>query len=467
MKIATVEQHKFSKKGYVFIEFDEKAVDGSFVISDKESLRIKIPANDKLNYRHAVIIARKIIQFAKKNAVKKIVIDWELIKKMQLGEEKEIAEVLAVNFIMANYEFIKYKTTAKSETNFVEEVVILLGKEKSKVAAALEKGKIIGEQVNASRELANISGADMTPEILVSETKKAIKGTGIKMQVLGEPQMEKLKMQAVLSVGKGSKEESKFIILEYGNPKEKNPIVLIGKGITFDSGGLNIKTGEGMSEMNMDMSGGAAVIQALVAYAKLGLKRRVICLVPAVESMPSGESLRPGDIITSMSGKTIEVQNTDAEGRIVLADANTYAEKFKPQLVVNVATLTGAASVALGERASALLTKDKKLADYLCQLGEESGDYLWPLPMWDEYEEEIKGNIGDVCNIRNRQSTRDGGTILGGMFIYQFGKKFPQWAHIDMAPKMTAVYDEFLAPGSAGAPVRLLVKLLEKFNLEK
>lgn len=223
-----------------------------------------------------------------------------------------------------------------------------------------------------------------------------------------------------------------------------------------------MKPGDSMLGMNMDMSGGAAVISAMVLAAKLGVKKRVIGLIPAVESMPSGESLRPGDIIKSMSGQTIEVQNTDAEGRVILADANTYAERYNPSLVVNVATLTGAAEVALGQRASAIFSKDEALTNLFQKLGEESGDHVWPLPLWDEYENEIKGINADVCNIRNRASTRDGGAILGAMFIYQFGKKFEKWIHIDMAPRMTEVFDEYLATGAAGTPVRLLIKLLEK-----
>lgn len=302
----------------------------------------------------------------------------------------------------------------------------------------------------------------MTPSILVSSIKAALKGTKIKMKVLEEIDMEKLGMGAILGVGRGSVEKSKFLILEYAGKKEKKPVVLIGKGVTFDTGGINLKPENGLLEMNMDMSGGAAVAYTIIAAARLGIKRRVIGLIPAVENMPSGESLRPGDILTSMSGKTIEVQNTDAEGRLILADAHTYAERYNPALVVDVATLTGAALGALGERASAIFSKDEKLKKLLLTLGEESGDYVWPLPLWDEYEAEIKGNIGDISNLKSQGNPRYGGAIVGAIFVYQFAKKFPSWVHIDMAPRMTAVFDEFLAKGAAGSPVRLLIKLLER-----
>jgi len=212
-------------------------------------------------------------------------------------------------------------------------------------------------------------------------------------------------------------------------------VVLVGKGVTFDTGGINLKPSDFILGMNMDMSGGAAVIHALVAAARLKLKKNIVVLVPAVENMMSGASYRPGDIIRSMSGKTIEVLNTDAEGRIILADALHYAKRFTPSLVVDVATLTGAAMAALGERATALFTEDEHLELQLRHLGEKSGDHVWPLPLWDEYDDEIKGTFGDVANLGR---------------------------NLDIAPRMTTLSDEFLSKGSAGAPVRLLVKILEQ-----
>ena len=214
-----------------------------------------------------------------------------------------------------------------------------------------------------------------------------------------------------------------------------------------------------MNEMHMDMSGGAAVIRTVVLAARLNLKKNIVGLVPAVENMPSGSSYRPGDILKTMSGKTIEIGNTDAEGRVILADALTYAERYQPRLVVDVATLTGAAVAALGQRASALFTKNEKLSRLFERLGEESGEYVWPLPLWDEYEEDIKGTFGDW---NNSGKTRWGGAITGAMFLYQFAKKYP-WVHIDIAPRMTSIDGDYLAKGAAGAPMGLLVRLLEKF----
>ncbi len=241
-------------------------------------------------------------------------------------------------------------------------------------------------------------------------------------------------------------------------------MVLVGKGVTFDTGGLNLKPEQAIYEMHMDMSGGAAVIHAIKAAARLGLKKNVVALIPAVENMPSGSSYHPGDVLRSMSGKTIEVLNTDAEGRIILADALCYAAKYKPALVVDVATLTGAAIAALGQRYSGLFTPDKKLEEKFRRLGEETGDRVWPLPLSREYEDEVKGTFGDWANTGKN---RWGGATTAAVFLWQFvkdkeGKDMYPWVHLDIAPRMTTIESDYLAKGAAGAPVRLLVRLLEE-----
>lgn len=215
-----------------------------------------------------------------------------------------------------------------------------------------------------------------------------------------------------------------------------------------------------MLEMHLDMSGGAAVIHAVALAARLKVKRNIIGLVPAVENMPSGSSYRPGDVLKSLSGKTIEVLNTDAEGRVILADALCYAKRYSPSLVVEASTLTGAALVALGQQASAMLTRDEKIGDKIRELGEKSGDYVWPLPLWEEYEDMVKGNFGDISNIPASGNTRYGGVIGGGMFLQKFADGYP-FVHLDIAPRMTAAPGEFLAKGAAGAPVRLFLAIAE------
>ena len=375
---------------------------------------------------------------------------------------------MAQNLEMANFEFVALKSTPKEGWNFVEEVLIC-GTTPKEMQSGYRKGQEIGKAVNACRELSNTPGGDMTPTKLALAVKAAAKGTRARVTVLGRKELEKRAMGAILGVARGSSEEPKFIILEYKGAAGA-PIVLVGKGVTFDSGGLNLKPSDSLLEMHMDMSGGSAVIHAVVLAAKLGIKKHVIGLVPAVENMPSGSSYHPGDVLRSMSGKTIEVLNTDAEGRVILADALTFAKKYKPRLVVDVATLTGAALAALGQHASAIMTRDKSLEDLFRTLGEETGDYMWPLPLWDEYEEYIKGTFGDVANLPSSGSQRYGGVINGAMFLYQFVKdsgEYAQdaypWVHIDIAPRMTTTASDKLSKGAAGEPVRCLFKLIETY----
>jgi leucyl aminopeptidase len=306
----------------------------------------------------------------------------------------------------------------------------------------------------------------MTPSKLASAAVDAAKGLPIELKILDEHTMRELGMGAILGVGKGSEDKPKFIVMEYkGGDEGERPIVLIGKGVTFDTGGLNLKPSDAMYEMHLDMSGGAAVIHSIVLAARLKIKKNIVALIPAVENMPSGSSYHPGDVLRSMSGKTIEILNTDAEGRVILADALHYAKQYKPKLVVDVATLTGAAMVAFGSRASAIFSKDDELLLRVRDLGEESGDYVWPMPLWDEYENDVRGTFGDWANMgKNRM----GGAIHGAMFLYQFtkdnsGKQAYPWVHIDIAPRMTSAEGDNLSKGAAGEPVRLLKKIIELF----
>lgn len=414
----------------------------------------------KVTLRRLFLIARQIIAIAKVQKVKRVAIHFSdfHFPEVELSR-REVAELLGANFEMANFEFVKYKTPPPEGWSFIEEVIVS-GTSWDDVREGFKIGQVIGDEVNKCRALANTPGGEMTPKKLAQEAKSAVKGLGVHVTVFGERAMKKIGMGGVLGVSRGSDEEAQFIILEYkkGSVKEK-PIVLVGKGVTFDTGGLNLKPENYMYEMHMDMSGGAAVIHTLALAARLKLKKNIIGIIPAVENMPSGSSYHPGDVLRSYSGKTIEVLNTDAEGRIILADGLAYAKKYNPRLVVDVATLTGAASAALGSRATALFTKDEKLERLFRNLGEESGDFVWPLPLWDEYEEEIKGTFGDWANVGK---TRYGGAINAAIFLYQFAKEYP-WVHLDIAPRMTSIEGEYLAKGAAGAPVRLLIKLLERF----
>lgn len=380
-------------------------------------------------------------------------------------QNRRVHEMFATNAAMANFEFVKYKTPPPGGFIFLKEIEAVWEKPNKDIAEGLRQGLIIGEETNACRELSNMPGGDMTPAILAAHAVRVARKAGIRATVFDERKIKSLKMGGVLGVGQGSDAPPKFIILEYmKGSKNERPTVLAGKGVTFDTGGLNLKPSNSIYEMHMDMSGGAAVIHTIVAAARLKLKRNIVALIPAVENMPSGSSYRPGDVLRTMFGKTIEVLNTDAEGRVILADALEYAKRYKPALVVDVATLTGAAIVALGLRYSGLFATDKKLEDTFRSIGQDVGDPVWPLPFSADYEDDIRGTFGDWAN-SEKSGKAGGGASTAATFLWQFTKTgneqaYP-WVHLDIAPRMTSIPSDMLAQGAAGAPVRLLVRLLE------
>lgn len=482
MKIIFKNASGEAPKGALFVSLGHKnGSTGSPQVNDEilkengiKTLYLKCDEAEKMNLRKLFLLARKMVVLAKSAKAEKLVFNFSDFSALG-GRSKnfgisdaELGEIIGSQLDFANYEFTEYKTIPKEDFSLIKEIFIL-GADK-KAEKAILKGQIIAEEVNKTRSLSNTPGGDMTPSILAKKAKEAVKNLSVKVTALGEKDMERLNMKAILSVGQGSDEESKFIIMEYrGGKKKEKPIVLVGKGVTFDSGGINLKPSSGLLGMNMDMSGGAAVIHSIVLAAKMKLKKNIIGLIPSVENMASGKSYRPGDVVRSMSGKTIEILNTDAEGRVILADALTYAGKYNPDIVIDVATLTGAAAVALGERASAIFTDDDNLAKDFEAIGEKTGDYLWRLPLWEEYENEIKGSLGDFTNVHNKDS-RYGGAIYGAIFLYQFIKgkdengKSPKWVHIDIAPRMTSMAGENLAQGALGTPVRLLYKFIEEYK---
>src|SRR3989338_7010174 len=387
----------------------------------KKILLIGLGEKKNWNLRKAVLAARRITNLAKNYKVKSVTIGLETLAASGVSSER-LAQTVTENMVLADYVFNQYKKD-KGEQFTVNQAVLAVSKMALKsVSAGVKIGEVVGAQVNYARDLGNIPGGEMTPTLLANRAKEVGRVNHIKVTVLNQKQMEANKMGAILGVAKGSSEEPKFIIMEYyGGKKNDAPFVFVGKGVTFDTGGLNLKPEDHMLDMWMDMCGGAAVISALGAIAKLKLPVNVIGLVPAVENMPGGAGYRPGDLLKSLSGKYIEVLNTDAEGRVILADALTYAEKYKPRLVVDVATLTGACMVALGAQAAGLFTPDDKIANELLTAGEISGDYLWRLPLWEEYEDEVKGTFGDV---QNMGKSRYGGAITAAMFLYQFAKNY-------------------------------------------
>lgn len=462
MKITIVDK-KDARKKSVHVTLVEKVATHRFTqINGRDVLEIKVPKKDDMTRRKWIVMVRSIVQEAKKHQINCIDITWsDLTAYETLGEG--LSQLFSEAVHMAAYEYRKYKKKPEDGWHDLDEVVVVADKkEKTSVLKDFVRGSLIARQVNVCRDLANTPGADMTPVSLVGIIRKLIKGTKVKMRVLDEKQMRRKKMNGVLAVGEGSGCQSRFIILEYfGAAGSQKPTVLVGKGVTFDSGGIDTKPHPFGLEMMMDMSGAAAVFATIMIAEKMQLPKNIIGLIPAVENMPSGTSMKPGDIITMMDGTHVEIGHTDAEGRLILADALTYAKSFKPARVIDVATLTGAAAVALGERASAIFTDNDELAQKTIEAGEKTGDYVWRMPLWDEYAAEIAGTHGDISNIRTKGSAGVGGAITAALFLKNFVKEYKdQWMHIDIAPTMTSVFDEQLVKGAKGSPVRLLVELL-------
>ena len=451
-------------KGVVRVTLSEKG-QTKFIESDGVTeLRIKVGSFKKGNQWKFIRAIRRVVRTAQQYQSKNIAIDVDEFARYTNIEGYELGSLIAQNMVMAGYEFRKFKSTPKEGWHDIEELYLTHASGK-KFTDGVRDGITIGEMVNECRTISNTPGGDMTPTILSQEAKRLVKGTSVSVRTLHKKDMERLKMGAILGVAKGSVEEPKFIVMEYrGGKKNERPVVLVGKGVTFDTGGINLKPSEALLGMHYDMSGGSAVMATVALAGRLKLKKNVIGLIPSVENMASGSSVRPGDVLTSMSGKTIEVINTDAEGRLILADALTYAKRYNPKYVIDVATLTGASLVALGQHASALMTRDVQFAEKLIETGESVGEHLWPLPLWEAYEEEVRGQVADIANLSTKNA-RYGGAINGGIFLLQFAKDFIKdcsWAHIDIAPRMTTVPSDNLASGAAGEPVRLLTRFISK-----
>ena len=319
--------------------------------------------------------------------------------------------------------------------------------------AAVAQGIAMVEGMHLAKDLGNLPPNVCTPTYLGKTAQGLVKKTGLKVEVLGLKQIEALGMGSFLSVAKGSETPPQFIVMRHqGGKAGEAPIVLVGKGITFDTGGISLKPGEAMDEMKYDMCGAASVIGTMYATALMKLKKNVIGVVPTCENMPSGKATRPGDIVKSMSGQTIEVLNTDAEGRLILCDALTYVERFKPKAVIDVATLTGACVIALGHVHSGLFSEDEELVSALTKAGQASLDTVWRLPLDAAYHEQLKSNFADVANIGGRPA----GSVTAACFLSRFTEKY-KWAHLDIAG---TAWKSGAAKGSTGRPVPLLINFL-------
>ncbi|NOY62294.1 MAG: leucyl aminopeptidase [Gammaproteobacteria bacterium] len=356
----------------------------------------------------------------------------------------------------ALYRFDQFKSEKKAARRPLRKVTLTVPsrRELADGESAIQEGIAIAEGVAYAKNLANLPANICTPTYLAEQSIDLAKQfDNISTTIIDPPEMEKLGMGALLAVAKGAVHPAKLIVIEYrGGNKNDAPIALVGKGVTFDSGGISLKPAAGMDEMKYDMCGAAAVLGTLTAIATIKLPINVVCLVPATENLPSGDVTKPGDIVTSMSGKTIEILNTDAEGRLILCDALTYCERFQPKVIIDVATLTGACLVALGRHISGLLGNHHPLIHDLLNAGKISGDQAWELPMGDAYQQQLKSPFADLANIGGREA----GTITAACFLANFTKKH-HWAHLDIAGTAWRSGDK---KGATGRPVPLLTQYL-------
>ena len=341
----------------------------------------------------------------------------------------------------------------KKERGAKKLTLIMTGKVDAALEIAVQRGQAIAEGMMLAKNLGNQPGNVCTPAHLADSAKTLGAEFGFEVEVLEREDMERLGMGSLLSVARGSHEPPKLIVMQYkGATSRTKPVVLVGKGVTFDSGGISLKPGAEMDEMRYDMCGAASVLGVFRTVARLALPINLVGIVPATENMPDGKASRPGDVVTSMSGQSIEILNTDAEGRLILCDALTYAERFKPDCVIDIATLTGACVIALGKIPSGLLANDDALAAELLRCGTESGDRAWQLPLWEEYQDLLKSNFADMGNIGGRYA----GAITAACFLARFTKAY-KWAHLDIAGTAWLSGD---AKGATGRPVPLLAEFL-------
>ncbi len=373
-------------------------------------------------------------------------------------DPKEAAQALAEGIVMGLYRFDKYKSDSDASNLDELDIVEFDGSKVEAMQDGVNTGVVIADAVNLCRDMANEPANTMTPSHMAEQALAVAQSCGVKLEVLERARMEALEMGAMLGVAQGSDEPPKFIIMRYaGDPDNPdNNIGLLGKGITFDSGGLDIKNAVGMSTMKGDMSGGAAVIAAMQAIGQLKPHINVTAIVPATENMPSGKAQRPGDVVRAMNGKTIEIDNTDAEGRLVLADAMCYARSMGIRRIVDVATLTGAMSVALGDKCMGAFGNGDAFTEQVIAAGEAVGERVWPLPMYDDYKEQYRSDIADIKNTGGRGA----GSITGALIIGEFNDG-AEWVHLDIAGTARARGTKgYTVKGATGVPVRTLVRLV-------
>jgi leucyl aminopeptidase len=376
--------------------------------------------------------------------------------------EDELAEAFVTGLFLGVYQFNELKTLERDKIREIDEGILLgeTAKEGSKIEGGNRAGTIISESVCMARDLVNGPSNQVTPSVLAQRAERISKEHGMEFQVLEVGEAAAMGMGAFVAVAKGSEEPGKFIVLDYNKDKGFDTIAVVGKGITFDSGGISLKPSDGMDRMKDDMSGAAAVLGILEAAAKLGLSLHLVGIIPATENLPSGKAYKPGDVLKTLSGQTVEVISTDAEGRLVLCDALSYSLRYQPKAILDLATLTGACVVALGDYVTGLMGNDEALVKRIEEASAKTGEKVWRLPLWDEYFDYLKSDTADFRNV----GTRSGGAIIGGIFLSKFVGQTP-WVHLDIAgPSNLEKERPYMPRGGTGVGVRLVMQLLRDWK---
>jgi leucyl aminopeptidase len=387
-----------------------------------------------------------------------------VLRERNVGPVERVAQSVAEGALLGLYRYDKLRTLPKHEERQRIDTIALVVERRGDVAAAKRgaaKAQVLAEAVSLARDLINGPSNIVTPTALANQARNIARQLRLRCTVIPFPRLKRLGFGGVVGVAQGSNHPAQFIVLEYRPARAKATFALCGKGITFDSGGISLKPSAKMEQMKYDMSGAAAVLGTVQAAAQLRLPVRVVGIIAATENLPSGTAQKPGDVLRTLSGKTVEVINTDAEGRLVLADCLHYAKRYKPDAVVDLATLTGACIVALGKEAIGLMSKDERLVARLNQAGKVTHERVWRLPLWDEYAPGLKSDVADLKNVTD---TGEAGTIMAGKFLEEFADGLP-WAHLDIAGTAWTDRDKPYAPkGAVGIGVRLLIELMENWE---
>ena len=384
------------------------------------------------------------------------------IAKFDSFSEVELSESFVTGLLLGLYQFNEFKTLERDKIKEIGKVILLGEKdgETKSIGEGLRMGEIISEAVCLARDLVNGPSNQVTPSLLAQKARQIAKDYGMEIQVFDVSEAEAMGMGAFVAVAKGSQEPGKFIVLEYNKGKGLDTIALVGKGITFDSGGISIKPSENMDRMKDDMSGAAAVLATMQVAFKLQLPLHLVGIMPATENLPSGKAYKPGDILKTLSGQTVEVISTDAEGRLILSDALTYSLRYQPKAIVDLATLTGACVIALGNDVIGLFGNDESLLKRIEEASGKTGEKVWRMPLLDEYFDHLKSDAADFRNV----GTRIAGAIIGGIFLSKFVEKIP-WVHLDIAgPASIDKERPYIPRGGTGVGVRLLVQLIRDWK---